>query len=49
MLSKAERCLIIRELGRLHTDYTNCSDDQVRISINQDIFLLMNALSLTAI
>ncbi len=49
MLSKAERLQIIRELGRLQTDYNNCSDDQVRKNIHQDILLLLNALSITAI
>ncbi|RBP92947.1 hypothetical protein DFO70_10676 [Cytobacillus firmus] len=48
MLSKEENLLFIRELGRLQADLYNCSDDQVRNSIHQDILLLLKALSMTA-
>jgi hypothetical protein len=48
MLSKAEHLLITRELGRLRDEFELCSDDQVRLSIYQDILLLCKALSITA-
>jgi hypothetical protein len=48
MLSKGEHLLFIRELGRLQKDFKNCSDNQVRNAIHQDILLLLKALSMTA-
>ena len=48
MLSKAERLLFIREVGRLQKEFKTCSDNQLRNAIHQDIFLLRKALSMTA-
>jgi hypothetical protein len=49
MISKAERLLFLKELGRLNAELQKCNDDQVRDGIHQDIHLLLEALSLTAI
>jgi hypothetical protein len=46
MLSKAEHLLFIRELGRLQKDFKNCSDNQVRDAIHQDILLILKAIYL---
>ena len=48
MLSKVENLLFIRELGRLQSELKSCNDDQVQECINQDISLLLKALSITA-
>lgn len=48
MLKIAEHLLFTRELERLQKDLKNCSDNQVRKAINQDILLLLKALSMTA-
>ncbi|MEC2074176.1 hypothetical protein [Alkalihalophilus marmarensis] len=48
MLSKAERLLFIRELGRLQKELKKCSDNQLRNAIHQDILLLRKVLSMTA-
>lgn len=48
MISKAERLLFVRELGRLLNDLKKCNDDQVSECIYQDILLLLNTLSTTA-
>ena len=47
MLELAEHLLITRELERLQKDFENCSDNQVRKAIHQDILLLLKALSIT--
>ncbi|MED1203726.1 hypothetical protein [Heyndrickxia acidicola] len=44
MVSEFECLLFIKELGRLLIELNNCSDNQVRSSIQQDIFLLGKAL-----
>jgi hypothetical protein len=44
MVSEFECLLFIKELGRLLIELNNCSDNQVRSSIQQDIFLLRKAL-----
>lgn len=44
MVSEFECLLFIKELGRLLIELNNCSDNQVRNSIQQDIFLLRKAL-----
>ncbi|SFC35873.1 hypothetical protein SAMN05443252_10339 [Bacillus sp. OV322] len=49
MNNKRVHLLFIKELGRLLNEFNNCDDDQVKNIIYQDIFLLRDALHLTAI
>ncbi|WP_419881523.1 hypothetical protein ACN6MY_18700 [Peribacillus sp. B-H-3] len=49
MYNKPVHLLFIKELGRLLIEFNNCGDDQVKDIIHQDIFLLRDALHLTAI
>ncbi|MED1203484.1 hypothetical protein [Heyndrickxia acidicola] len=49
MMSEWEYLLIARELGRLLLEYEFCSDTLVKNNIHQDILLLVDALTLTAI
>ena len=48
MLKTTEHILFTRELERLQKDLKNCSDNQVRQAINQEILLLLKVLSMTA-